>query len=365
MPKDYYQILGVSKGATDDEIKKSFRRLAHQHHPDKGGGDEQKFKDVNEAYQILSDKQKRATYDQFGSSAFENGGAGPGPGGFGGFGGGPGGFSVNMDDLGDLGDVLGEMFGFGGGRSGGGPKQSRGRDIEMEVSLTFKESIFGVQKKLKLYKQASCSVCKGEGAEPGSKQINCTQCGGVGQVRQQQRTMFGVMQTVVTCPDCHGRGKKPEKPCKQCSGQGVERREQTIEIMIPPGVSEGEMLKVASEGEAAPHGGRAGDLFVRIHVHADSYFERSGHDLFSTVTVPFSLLALGGDATIPTIDGDTVVKITEGTTSGQVVTIKSKGVPYARSSGRGDHKVTVIAEVPKRPTAEQKELLNKMKEVGL
>lgn len=366
MSKDYYKILGVEKNASDDDIKKAFRRLAHQYHPDKGGN-EQKFKDVNEAYQVLSDKQKRATFDRFGSSAFEQGG--PGAGGFGGFdfggmgGFGNGGFQVNMDDFGDLGDVLGEMFGFGGGQRT--RREQRGRDIEMDTELSFKEAIFGVNKTLKIYKLATCTECKGNGAEPGSKTVDCATCGGNGQVRQTQRTMFGVVQSVVTCPDCQGAGKKPEKPCHVCTGTGVKKQEKSLEISIPAGVGNDEVLKVAGEGEAAPRNGKPGDLYVRIRVKSDNHFEREGNTIVSTVSIPFSILVLGGEIEVPTVDGNAIVKIQEGTQSGAIITLKGKGVPYMRSSGRGDHMLTVIAEVPSKLTPEQKELMKKMREMGL
>lgn len=369
MPKDYYKILGVEKSASDDDIKKSFRRLAHQYHPDKGG-DEQKFKDVNEAYQVLSDKQKRATYDRYGSAAFEQGGPGAGAGGgfggfdFGGMGGfGNGGFQVNMDDLGDLGDVLGEMFGFGGGQRT--RREQRGRDIEVETELAFKEAIFGTNKTLQLYKLATCTECRGNGAEPGSKMINCATCGGAGQVQQMQRTVFGVMQSVVTCPDCKGAGKKPERSCQVCTGTGVKKQEKKLEISIPAGVGNDEVLKVAGEGEAAPRNGKAGDLYVRIRVRPDPHFEREGNTISSTVSIPYSILVLGGDVEVPTIDGNTTIKIQEGTQSGSVITLKNKGVPYMRSSGRGDHLLTVIAGVPNKLTNEQRELIKKLREKEL
>jgi molecular chaperone DnaJ len=360
MAKDYYAILGVSKTASDDEIKKAFRRLAHQHHPDKGG-DPLKFKDVNESYQILSDKQKRETYDRFGSGAFENGGAGQGFGGFGGQG-----FDFNnvhfdASGMGDLGDILGEMFGFGG-RAPSGAR--RGRNIEMDVELTFREAIFGTDKSVKLYRQTKCSTCKGDGAEPGSKIEECKTCSGTGQVKQAQRTMFGVFNTVTTCKDCNGRGKKPEKQCHTCHGYGVEKREESVSLRIPSGVDVDMVLQVAEQGETPVNGGRAGDLLVRIHVKNDPHFERNGHELLSVERVPFSILALGGSIEAETIDGKETIKISEGTTTGTVITLKGKGVPFQRG-GRGEHHVRLEANVPRKLTREQKELLERMKEQGL
>ena len=361
MPKDYYSILGVSKNANDDEIKKSFRRLAHEHHPDKGG-DASKFKDINEAYQILGDKQKRQTYDQFGSAAFENGGGGA-PGGPGGFGGGGFDFNFQGQDFGDLNDVLGEMFGFGGGR--GGRRESRGKNIEMDVELSFHESVFGVDKTLKLYRQLTCSHCKGEGAEPGTKVNECKTCGGSGQVRQAQRTMFGTMQTVVECKECHGRGKKPEKECKACSGHGVERREQSISIHIPAGVDSGAMLQVAGEGEAPAGGGRAGDLFIRVHVQPHKDFVRKGYEIVSEMAIPFTVLSLGGTIHVPTIDGDESVRVAEGTQDGTLITIRNKGVPHGRSGNRGNHIVRLTADIPRKLSKEQKALLEQLRNTGL
>ncbi len=362
MAKDYYQILGVSKSATDDEIKKSFRRLAHEHHPDKGG-DATKFKDINEAYQILSDKQKRQTYDQYGSAAFEQGGAG-GPGGFGGFGGGAGGFDFNFggQDFGDLNDVLGEMFGFGGGSS---RREKRGQNIEMDVELSFREAIFGIDKTLKLYRQLSCQHCKGDGAEPGTKVNECKICKGSGRVQQMQRTMFGSIQSTVACKDCHGRGKKPEKECTVCAGHGVQRREQNVSFHIPAGVDDGVMLQVAGEGEAPAGGGRAGDLFVRVHVAQDVKFERQGNDIVSEMAIPFSILAIGGTINVPTIDGDESVRVAEGTQDGTLITIRSKGVPYSRSGTRGNHIVRLIADIPRKLSKEQKTLLEQLRNTGL
>jgi len=360
--KDYYSILGVSKSASDDEIKKAFRRLAHEHHPDKGG-DPSKFKDASEAYSILSDKQKRATYDQFGSAAFENGGAGPGRGGFGGFPGGGFGFDFNGQDFGDLNDVLGEMFGFSQ-RGSTSSRQKRGRNIEVDVDLTFREAIFGVEKNIRLYRQATCSTCKGDGAEPGSKIVECAKCGGKGQLTQSQRTMFGTFQSVVACPDCHGRGKKPEKPCHTCHGYGVEKREENLSIRIPAGVDVDTVLQVEGQGETPSFGGKAGDLLVRVNIKNDPHFERESQDLHSIESVPFSILALGGSIEIDTIDGKESIKVNEGTPTGTVITLKGKGVPY-RNGGRGNQLIRLEADVPRKLTREQKDLLTKLREQGI
>ncbi len=363
--KDYYAILGVSKSASADEIKKAFRRLAHEHHPDKGG-DASKFKDVNEAYQVLGDDNKRKTYDQFGSAAFDGSGPGPGGfgGGFGGFGGGFGGFNnvnINMDDL-DLGDVLGEMFGFGGGR--GGRREKRGANIEVDVELSFRESVFGVQKQIRLERQRVCSKCKGDGAEPGTKLEECKKCNGKGQITQAQRTMFGTFQSVAECPDCHGKGKKPEKPCSVCRGYGVERIKQDVTIGIPAGVDDGNTLQVPGEGESPASGGRNGDLFVRVHVAKDPNFSREGNDIVSELAVPFSLLALGGKLDVPTIDGPESIHVDEGTQDGTLLTIRNKGIPY-RGNTRGSHIVRLVADVPRKLSKEQKKILDDLRNAGL
>jgi molecular chaperone DnaJ len=356
MPKDFYQILGVAKGASDDEIKKSFRRLAHEHHPDKGG-DPAKFKDINEAYQVLSNKEKRKVYDQFGSAAFEQGGAPGGPSGFGGFD--FGGFQ--QGDFGDLNDILGEMFGMGGARGG---RKASGRDIQVDVDMSFKEAAFGLDRSIRLYRNATCTECKGNGAAHGAKSVSCKQCHGSGQVKQAQRTMFGTIQTVVTCSDCHGRGQVPEKSCKLCDGTGVERRDETVTIQIPPGMESGQVLRVTGQGEAAPHGGRSGDLYLRIHVKPDTFFDRDGYDVLSTVAVPLTMLVLGGNLTVPTIDGDTELQISEGTQPGTIIKLRGKGIPSQRGP-RGDQRVTVVAETPRRLTKEQRKLFDQLRDMGL
>ena len=361
MPKDYYSILGVSKTASDDEIKKAFRRLAHEHHPDKGG-DPSKFKDASEAYSVLSDKQKRATYDQFGSAAFENGGAGQGFGqGFGGFGGQGFGFDFNSGDFGDLNDVLGEMFGFS---QRGGARAKRGRNIEVDVDLTFREAIFGVEKNVRLYRQTLCSNCKGDGAEPGTKLEECKKCSGTGQIKQSQRTMFGTFQSVAACPDCHGRGKKPEKPCHICHGYGVEKREENLSIRIPAGVDVDTVLQVEGQGETPSFGGKPGDLLVRVNIKNDPHFEREGQDLHSIESVPFSILALGGSIEVETIDGKENIKVHEGTPTGTVITLKGKGVPY-RNGGRGNQLIRLEADVPRKLSKEQKNLLQQLRDQGI
>lgn len=359
MSKDYYKILGLEKNASDEDIKKAYRRLAHQYHPDKNGGNEQRFKDVNEAYQILGDKQKRAQFDQFGSAVFEQGGFN-GAQGFGGFDFGQG-FNINVDDFGDLGDVLGGMFGFGG-RAG---KKKRGRDIETEIRLNFKEAVFGVEKEIRLYKPAPCSVCHGSGSDPEGKISSCQTCGGRGKIQQAQRTFFGVMNTVVACPDCQGTGRRIEKPCRHCSGTGMDKVEKTIKINVPAGMNDGEALRVSGEGEFPGRDGPAGDLYVRIRVAKDPMFERAGQDLLSLVQAPFSIMTLGGSIDIETIEGLVNLKIPGGTIAGTVFKLRGKGIPYANSKSRGDHLVTVMPKIPQKLTREQKKILDELGKMGL
>lgn len=364
MAKDYYAVLGIPKTASADDIKKAFRRLAHEHHPDKGGNAD-KFKDVNEAYQVLGDEKKRKMYDQFGSAAFEQGGGG-GPGGFGfdpsGFG--AGGFNVNMGDFGDLGDMLGEMFGFG--RSSGGARQARkGQDIAVDIELSFKESIFGVTKDVSLVRPNACAACHGDGAQPGTKKTSCKTCSGSGQVRQSQRTLFGVMQVASPCPTCEGRGQVPEEACKTCKGNGVVREEVRVQIPIPPGVSPGDTLQVGGQGEAAPHGGRAGDLYVNVHVKADPRFTREGQQLHTQADVPYSTLLLGGSVVVETIDGPQEVSIEARTAVGTQIVLKEKGVPSRNRGRRGDQIVHVSAEVPKKLSREQEQALQTLRSLGL
>jgi molecular chaperone DnaJ len=359
MAKDYYKILGVEKNASADEIKKSFRRLAHEHHPDKGG-DQQKFKDVNEAYQVLGDEKKRTQYDRFGSAAFEQGGMGGG--GFGGFGGfDPSGININMEDMGDLGDILGGMFGFGGRGRG----QKRGADIQVDVTLDFLDMVTGVDKKVKLYSHTECSKCHGSGAEPGAQLSECKNCSGKGRVTRAQRTVFGMVQAETVCPECHGTGKIPDKVCTQCKGHGVERRQRELELHIPAGINEGETLRVAGEGENPGRGGQPGDLYVRVGISRHPVFSREGNDVLSTVEIPFSTLALGGSVDIKSVDGDGSLKIPEGTRPETVFKLRGKGIPFMRSHGRGDHLVTVVPIVPKKLDKEQRRAIENLREAGL
>lgn len=356
MAKDYYAILGVPRTATEEEVKKAFRREAHKHHPDKAGGDEAKFKEINEAYQVLGNKDRRARYDQFGS-AFENGQAGGGQGQWGGFNGGQG-FNINMDDLGDLFGSFGDMFGFGGQR-GGRRRSSRGADIEARLDISFMEAVFGAEKTVHLSKAITCSHCQGNGAEPGSKIETCPQCHGSGTINQTQRTIFGQMQVQTVCPTCHGEGKKIATPCKKCNGSGTVKERVELTVKIPAGIDNGETIRLSGQGEAGEKGSQAGDLYLHIIVQSDKRFERYGTTIKSKTHINFPQAALGTTIDITTVDGEVSLKIPAGTQSGKVFILRGKGVPSLRSKTRGDHEVEVIVDTPTHLTKQQKELLER------
>lgn len=349
MSKDYYQTLGVSKGASQEEIKRAFRKLAHQYHPDKPDGDEAKFKEANEAYQVLGDEKKRAQYDQFGSAAFENGGVG------GGYGQGFGGFSqnINMDDLGD---IFGDLFGFGNSRHARGHAR-RGNDIRMDADLTFQESVFGKEIEFSLTKPSKCERCGGIGAEPGSKMKTCDDCQGSGVKVISHRTMLGVMQQKTACPTCLGEGEIPETKCSQCAGSGIISGKKTLRVNIPAGVENGMTLRVRNEGEAVK-GGANGDLFVSVHVKSDPDFQRQGDTIISRVDIGFTQAALGDKIEVKTIDGLGELKIPAGTQTGAQFRLKGKGVPSRH--GRGDQIIIANVVTPKKLSREQKKLLEQL-----
>lgn len=349
MAKDFYNVLGVSKSATQDEIKAAFRKLAHQYHPDKPTGDEAKFKEINEAYQAIGDPEKRKKYDQFGSAAFD------GSGGFGGgspFGGGFSGFQGGGFE--DLGDMFGEMFGFGGQRQNAEP---RGNTIQVDVELTFQESVFGVDKTITLNKFDACERCAGLGAEPGTKMHACGECGGKGVKVMNQRTILGTFQTKMPCAACHGEGETPEKRCTACHGDGVARAKKTLSVHVPAGVEDGNTLRVRGAGEAV-RGGKPGDLYVRLHVKEDKRFERDGSTIFSTLNVGFTQAALGAEIEAETVDGPTSVTIGAGTQSGTQIRVRNKGV--MSGSTRGDHIFVVQVVTPTKLSREQKKLLEEL-----
>jgi len=356
MSKDYYDILGVSKTATEEEIKKAFRKKAHQHHPDKDGGDEAKFKEINEAYQVLGNKDKRSQYDRFGSAYSNQAGGGGGYGGFEGFGNGQG-FNINMDDLGDLFGGFGDMFGFGGGGSSRRKRSTRGSDVQVNIEIPFMESVFGVERAIKFYKTNTCKTCSGNGAEPGSEIETCKNCHGSGVVMQVQRTILGAMQMQTPCPTCQGEGKIISKPCKTCHGTGLYKENVEMTVKIPAGISDEEMIRLTGQGEAGTKGGGAGDLYIKVSVIHDNRFQRKGDDIVSKATISFPEAALGTKIDIVTVDGLVSLKIPEGTQSGKVFILKSRGVPHLRSKGRGDHLVEVTVKTPTDLSKKQKQLL--------
>ncbi|MFA5994441.1 MAG: DnaJ C-terminal domain-containing protein, partial [Parcubacteria group bacterium] len=309
MAASYYDLLGVSKGATDDEIKKAYRKMAHKYHPDKSGGDEAKFKEINQAYQVLSDKSKRQQYDQFGQT-FEGGGPGAGQGsggfdfsGFQGFGGQEGGFEFGGEGFDD---IFSNIFGGGGSR---GRRQTQGSDIHVDIEIDYFEMVKGVEKELNLYKRVHCNRCEGSGGEPGAGQKTCPTCHGSGKVETVRRSFFGSFAQVSECHECQGVGKIYEKKCSKCGGDGRVKEEQKLEIKIPAGISDGQTLSVGGQGEAGERGMRAGDLLVTIHVAPHKKFKRKGLDILSTEQIPFSVAALGGKVEIETISGNLILKI--------------------------------------------------------
>lgn len=369
MSKDYYKILGIEKNATADEIKKAFKKLAMQYHPDRPGGDEKKFKEINEAYQILNDTEKRQRYDQFGSDFEQQGGWGAQGASwedvmsaFRQQGGGQqgGGFSFDFGDI-DLGDIF-SGFGFGGGgRSRSRARQARGNDIQVDVELDFKEAAFGAEKQIHLRKQSVCDVCSGSGNEPGSKLENCGTCRGQGQVMQVQRTFLGSMQTVATCPDCQGRGQKSSKKCKHCGGDGILAKSEDLNIKIPAGIDTGESIRLTGYGEAAPHGGQAGDLYVRAHIRPSKLFHREGFDVYTESEINFTQAVLGDKIDVETIDGPVKIVIPEGIESGQLIKLKGHGITHLGRTSRGEHFVKIKIRVPKRVSRDVRKKLEEIK----
>ena len=352
--KDYYEVLGIDRSASEDEIKKAYRKMAKKYHPDLNPGDkeaEKNFKEVNEAYEVLSDKDKKARYDQFGHAGVDpNYGAGAGAGGFGGFGG---------ADFGDLGDIFGSFFGggFGGGRRADPNAPRRGADTSASVVLSFEEAAKGCTKKIKVTRIENCADCGGSGAEKGTGVKTCPVCHGTGQISVTQRTPFGAMQTTRACDQCRGTGKIVEHPCKTCAGKGRVRHTTEREINIPAGVDDGQYINLRGGGDLGTCGGPAGDLHVNISVRPHPMFERDGFDVYCEVPITFTQAALGADIIVPTLDGKVKFTIHEGTQSGDEFKLRGKGIQRLNYSGRGDQYVRVAVEVPKNLNNSQKELL--------
>lgn len=348
--RDYYEVLGISKDATEQEIKKAYRKLARKYHPDMNPGDkeaEAKFKEVTEAYEVLSDPEKRRQYDQFGHAGMN------GQGGFGGFEG-FGGFSGA--DFGGFGDIF-EMFFGGGGRRRNGPV--KGADLKYNLDITFEEAAFGVEKDIAITKNETCGKCAGTGAAPGTKPRTCDVCHGSGQVQYAQNTPFGRFVQTRTCDKCHGSGKIIDQPCLSCHGEGIVRKQKKIHIRVPAGVDTGSRLRVSGEGEPGLRGGPPGDLFVYVRVKAHKIFTREGNDVICEIPISFPQAALGDEIEVPTLDGKVKLKIPEGTQSGTYFRLRGKGIPDLHGYGRGDQHVKVVIQTPTKLTEEQKNLLRK------
>lgn len=360
--KDYYEILGVSKTATADEIKRAFRKLAKQYHPDAQHTEqdkqtaEAKFKEINEAYSVLSDENKRAQYDRFGSN-FEQAGFGGGYGNYGGFD--FSGFGNGMGVDIDLDDILGSVFGGGFGGFGGSKKQgpAKGADLRYNMNISFEEAAFGTKKDINISRQEQCDTCHGSGAKPGSKVVTCDKCGGRGKVQMTQNTIMGTFSTVKPCDKCGGEGKIVESPCEKCSGKGSIRRTRKLNITIPAGIDNGQAISLAGEGDVGRKGGAAGDLFIVVNVAPHKIFTRRGFDLVANFKVPYSKMVLGGTIKIPTLEGEMDFTIPEGTNAGTRFKIKEKGIQNIHGRGKGNLEFTVDVDIPKKLTDKQREIL--------
>lgn len=357
--KDYYNVLGVDKGASKDDIKKAFYKLAAKYHPDKKGGDEAKFKEINEAYQTLSDEKKRKEYDTYGQTF-----NGQGPSGFGGF---QGGFDAsdfaNMQfDFGDLGDIFGDMF---GGGMGGGNRQKRGRDISLEIDVPFTEAIFGTERNVLISKVSTCKTCTGSGAKVGSKMKTCDTCNGQGKIHEVKKTFMGNFQAVRTCDICRGTGKVPEEKCHDCRGAGVVNNREEINIAVPAGISNGEMIRMTSMGEAVA-GGVTGDLYIKINVTPHKIWKREGNDLSITHEIKLTDALLGVKHTIDGLDGKVDIDIPSGAATGEVLRVRNRGVPHIHEKGkRGDVLVKLHINMPKKLSKKAMAFIEGLQSEGL
>lgn len=353
--RDYYEVLGVSKSATDAELKKAYRQVAKKYHPDTNPGDkdaEVKFKEASEAYAVLSDAEKRRQYDQFGHAAF-NGASG-----------GAGGFDFSGMDFGDIfGDIFGDFFGGGSRRRQQANEPLRGQNLRTSVRITFEEACFGTEKEIELTMKDECTTCHGTGAKPGTSKETCKKCGGKGQVVYTQQSLFGMVQNVQTCPDCHGSGQIIKEKCTDCHGTGYKSAKKKIAVSIPAGISSGQSKRILGKGEPGTNGGPRGDLMVEVIVSPHPTFKRQDFDIYSTVPISFAMAALGGALLVHTIDGDVIYDVKPGTQTDTKVRLRGKGVPFLRSpQHRGDHYVTLVVQVPKSLNNEQKDLLKKFDE---
>ena len=353
MQKDYYKTLDVAKNASKDEIKKAFRTLAHKYHPDKQTGDEAKFKEISEAYSVLSDEKKRAEYDSYGRVFSGGGGQGQGFGGFD--------FSGFQQGQGfegvDLGDIFGDIFG------GAGRGVQRGRDISIDLELSFKEAVFGVERRVLLTKTSTCEGCSGSGAEKDTSVDTCKVCNGNGKVHENKSSVFGTFTSVRVCGECYGTGKVPKEKCKTCKGARVARKEEEVVIRVPSGINNGEMIRLSGGGEAIP-GGASGDLYIKIHVHPDTNFHKEGNNLITTLSVKLTDALLGGEYTLQTLDGDAIViKVPQGVSFGEIIRVKGRGVPV--SNTRGDLLVKIAIDMPKKLSKKSKKAIEELKGEGV
>ena len=366
MSKNYYELLGVTKAASQDDIKKAFRTMAHKYHPDKKGGDEAKFKEVNEAYSVLSDEKKRSEYDAYGRvfSGGAGGGAGEGAG-FGGFEGfdfsnfaSGQGFNGNANGFEfDLGDIFSDFFG------GQRERVRRGRDISVDIELSFSESIFGTERRMLLNKTSACDTCKGSGAKSGAKMETCKTCNGKGKIRETKRSIFGSVQTTKTCDECLGKGQVPSEKCATCHGAGVNRKQEEIAVKVPVGIEDGEVIRLGGAGEAI-QGGASGDLYVKVHVTKHPLFRREGSNLVMDLSIKLSSALLGDEYTIETLDGNVTVKIPEGIRHGELLRLKGKGVPIDRTR-RGDLLIKIVIDLPSKLSRDAKKLIEELKKQGI
>lgn len=354
--RDYYEVLGVAKNAGDGEIKKAYRVLAKKYHPDMNPGDkdaEKKFKEASEAYAILSDPEKRRQYDQFGHAAFEGGG------------GGAGGFDFSGMDFGDIfGDIFGDFFGGGASRrSSNGPM--KGANVRASVRISFEEAVFGCEKELELVLKDDCPDCHGSGAKPGTSPETCAKCGGKGKVMFTQQSLFGMVQNVQSCPDCRGTGKVVKEKCPHCHGNGYVSNKKKISVSIPPGIDNGQSVRIREKGEPGSNGGPRGDLLVEVLITSHPIFQRQDMNLYSTAPISFAQAALGGEIRISTIDGDVLYTVKPGTQTDTRIRLKGKGVPSLRNKNiRGDQYVTLVVQVPTSLSADAKEALRKYDEIS-
>jgi len=356
MAKDYYQILGVTKGATPEDIRRAFHKLAHKYHPDKKTGDESRFKEINEAYQILSDEKRRQEYDTYGSADFGASGGGQQSGAWD-----FGGFNAGQGMQFDLNDLFSEFFGRSSGRGGG---RRRGRDISVDIQIPFAEAVFGSERRVLITKIGVCDTCSGTGGAPGSKQVTCTICNGQGKLHETKRSLLGSFTAVRECDTCTGSGKVSDKKCDTCSGYGVIRKSEEVKITIPAGINNDEMIRLSGQGEAAARGGVAGDLYVKVHVENHPTFRRENDDLLMDLSVKLSDAILGTEQDITTLDGKIKVKIPAGISTGEILRVKHRGVPISPSR-RGDLHIHIKVKTPEKLSRKAKKLVEDLRVEGV